>query len=174
MNNAMARPVVMEPSEFDGVRLAKTLITAVDADWTSRGETKRAWYERALRRELGLEHATSSNLAASTDADLFEPDQNLTLPDMPQPEQHEPLRLDMEYYTNGPTKVTGVSLGDSVRAAYQKALDERRYSKKRELFECALLRELGLLPEKSAQEPAPPVLFGPTTQEGRHLEKLSA
>lgn len=50
----MARPVTMPPSKLSGVRLSVDLLEACEQAIHLSGVTKREFFERALRRELGL------------------------------------------------------------------------------------------------------------------------
>lgn len=52
--NGMARPVSKPPSKLSGVRLSVDLLEACDRAIAQRGLTKREFFERALRKELGL------------------------------------------------------------------------------------------------------------------------
>lgn len=50
----MARPVTLPPTKGVGLQLSREVVQAIDDATRERGLNKRAIYEIALRRELGL------------------------------------------------------------------------------------------------------------------------
>ena len=50
----MPRPVTLPPTKPVGLALSREVVAAIEAATTERGLNKRAIYEIALRRELGL------------------------------------------------------------------------------------------------------------------------
>lgn len=50
----MGRPVTLPPTKTVGLKLSLEVLEALDAAVETRGLNKRAIYEIALRRELGL------------------------------------------------------------------------------------------------------------------------
>ncbi len=51
----------MPPSKLSGVRLSLSLLEECDRAIAERGVTKREFFERALRRELGLSEPVASS-----------------------------------------------------------------------------------------------------------------
>ena len=56
----MARPVTKPPAKFIGTQLSLDLVEAYERELERRGITKRELFERALRRELGLNQAETA------------------------------------------------------------------------------------------------------------------
>lgn len=50
----MARPAKLPPTKKVGMDLSREVVAAIEDAATARGMTKRALYEIALRRELGM------------------------------------------------------------------------------------------------------------------------
>ncbi|WP_194829200.1 hypothetical protein [Nocardia sp. XZ_19_231] len=101
------------------LRLTEALETAVAAEIYRRGWTKRAFYEYALKGELAIVHGERPGTTAI------------------------PAEVGLTYLS-GSTEAGGVMLSLDVIKDYQSYLPKRIGAKK-EFFERALLRELGLL-----------------------------
>ncbi|MFD6401244.1 hypothetical protein [Nocardia sp. NPDC060249] len=101
------------------LRVTEALEAAVAAEIDRRGWTKRAFYEYALEAELAIAHGDIPGTTAI------------------------PAKVGLKYLS-GTTSPGGVMLSLHVIKAYQAYLPKRIGAKK-EFFDRALLRELGLL-----------------------------